>query len=117
MPKVSRREFSVTIGGTCCYNCRARLGKSSGDEAMASAGNLTTSFEKQFRDALDKANRGAVLWSLAYHGSGILSVLASAGAAFLAASDLPQLSGTEGTWIAALSGCAATLTTVSTFTG
>ncbi len=84
---------------------------------MATASSPITNFDQQFRDALDKAERGAVLWSMAYHGSGILSILASAGAAFLAATNLPELSGTEATWIAALSGCAATLTTVSTFTG
>jgi hypothetical protein len=84
---------------------------------MASTVDPVPDFDTQFIEALRKAGRGAVLWSIAYHGSGILSVMASAGAAFLAATKLPELSGTEATWIAALSGCAATLTTVSTFTG
>ena len=84
---------------------------------MASAENSTTDLATLVDDALDKAEVGSVLWSIAYNGSGIASILASAGAAFIAAAKLSTLPGTAAAWIAALSGSAATLTAVSTFTG
>jgi hypothetical protein len=84
---------------------------------MASAVDPVPDFDEQFRGALSKAERGAILWSLAHHGSGLLSILASAAAAFLVATKPPELAGYLAAVIAALSGAAATLTTVSTFTG
>jgi len=84
---------------------------------MASASNPVDDFKKQVDDALDKARIGAVGWSVAYHGSGISSIIASAGAAFLAAAKLTALSVAQPVLIAALSGSAATLTAVSSFTG
>ena len=84
---------------------------------MASTDNPATDLEKQVKDALWKAKVGSVLWSIGFNGSGILSILASAGAAFIAAAKLSALPGSAAAWIAALSGSAATLTAVSTFTG
>jgi hypothetical protein len=84
---------------------------------MASASIPDDAFTKQVDDAKDKASIGAVGWSIAYHGSGIFSILASAGAAFLAAAKLIALSVAQPVLIAALSGIAATLTAVSSFTG
>jgi len=84
---------------------------------MASAVDPVPDFDTQFRDALKKAERGAFLWSFAHHGSGILSIMASATSAFIAATRPPELAGYWVTSITALSGLAAMLTTVSTLTG
>lgn len=76
-----------------------------------------TSLSSEVSRALRKAERGSMAWSTAYHGSGMLSLLASASAAFIAATNLKGLSGTQTIWIAALSGSAATLTAISKFVG
>lgn len=73
--------------------------------------------ESQVRQALLRAETGSILWSAAHHGSGILSIVASAAAAFIAATNETALPGTAATQIAALSGAAATLTAIRTFSG
>ncbi|HVI06462.1 MAG TPA: hypothetical protein VM711_10265, partial [Sphingomicrobium sp.] len=74
-------------------------------------------FASEVHKHYKKAARGAWCWSFAHHGSGIFSILSSAGAAFLAATNLSGLSGTKPALIAALSGAAAALTTISAFAG
>lgn len=71
---------------------------------------------EEIRKALRKAEWGSRLWSVAHHGSGILSILASAVAAFLVASK-KELVDDQSLAIAALSGLAASLTAISTFAG
>lgn len=82
-------------------------------KAMARELNLTSEVRKNY----DRAHRGARNWSTAYHVSGVLSIVASAASAFIAAANLNELSGVQAAWIAALSGAAAALTTTSTFAG
>ena len=75
--------------------------------------NLTSEVESRYF----WAEVGARCWSTAYHASGTLSILVSAAAAFIAAANPDGLSGTQVGLIAALSGAAAALTTISTFAG
>lgn len=64
------------------------------------------------------SDTGARLWSTAYHGSGILSILCSSAVAFLAAFEREQIwAGHTAVLAALLSALAAALTGIGTFAG
>jgi uncharacterized membrane protein len=76
-----------------------------------------TDLDSLIRKKFDKANRGAHLWSLAYHGSAILAILCSGVVAVLAASERDGLLPHHAIWAALLSFVAAAAVSISTTAG
>lgn len=84
---------------------------------MADATDPMSVLNDEFDHALGRARRGSKAWSCAHHGSGTLSILASAVAAYIAASHADHVTAAQSAQIAALSGAAATLTAIRSFAG
>ena len=77
----------------------------------------TSDFEAEVEDRYRRADFGARAWSTLHHGSGILSILLSAGATLMATANLSGLDERQAKVTAVLAGAAGTLTAIGAFAG